>query len=128
MIGEVGLYIIKLSEFYTSKCQIKNHFGWFFLTLLTSFCIDWSHDLSKGQSCHVLLQISDFNQSVGLLLHNLLTEKSLINMKKFFKLTFCFIWNESHNIYKLLLIVFKKKQDKITSELVSIKEHIRRGN
>lgn len=48
MIGEIGLYIIKLSEFYTSKCQIKNHFGWFFLTLLTSFCIDWSHDLSKG--------------------------------------------------------------------------------
>lgn len=123
MIGEVGLCIIKLSEFYTSKCQIKNHFGWFFLTLLlTSFwidCIDWSHGLSKGQFCHVLLQISDFNQSVGLLLHNLLTEKSLINMKKFFKLT-CFIWNESHNIYKLLLIVFKKKQDKITSELVSI--------
>lgn len=93
MIGEIGLYIIKLSEFYTSKCQIKNHFGWFFLTLLTSFCIDcidWSHDLSKGQSCHVLLQISDFNQSVGLLLHNLLTEKSLINMKIFLQIDFLF--------------------------------------
>lgn len=90
MIGEVGLYIIKLSEFYTSKCQIKNHFGWFFLTLLTSFCIDWSHDLSKGQFCHVLLQISDFNQSVVLLLHNLLTEKSLINMKNFLQIDFLF--------------------------------------